>query len=107
MEISDEKLYKKTVDMWGEQSQMMIALEELAELQQAISKWGRARSIEELEPCRQNIIEEIADVEVMIEQISRMARINSSEVKDFKDKRLDRLRTLVKEEEEKKKSFGI
>ena len=53
------------IDNYGTKNQEDIAIEELAELQKAILKHRRKRS----EKRRKAIIDEIADVSVMLEQL--------------------------------------
>ena len=53
------------IDAHGTKVQEDIAIEELAELQKAILKHRRYRS----EETEQDIIDEIADVEIMLEQL--------------------------------------
>lgn len=55
-----EKLYKTAIQVWGKESQMNMLVEECAELIQSVNKYRRKGS--------ENILEEIADVEIMIEQ---------------------------------------
>ena len=53
------------IDSYGTKMQEDIAIEELAELQKAVLKHRRYRSKE----TEQEIIDEIADVEIMLEQL--------------------------------------
>ena len=53
------------IDTYGTKAQQDIAIEELAELQKAILKHRRYGSKE----TEQDIIDEIADVEIMLEQL--------------------------------------
>ena len=57
----DEEIYKQAIAVYGATEQENIAIEECAELIQAIIHKHRGR--------RHNIAEEIADVEIMIEQL--------------------------------------
>ena len=77
-------LYDRAILVFGVESQKRKAIEELSELIRAIV---RGDDIE-------NIIEEIADVEIMCEQIARIYDIPSMQqlrMKRYKLKRLERL----------------
>lgn len=60
---------------------MIVAMEECSELIQAISKYLRGRET--------NLEEEIADVEIMLEQLKIMC--NESQVEVIKESKLNRL----------------
>lgn len=81
-----DKLIKKN----GIKNQSMIAMEECAELTQAISKCIRSK---ELIPIRErmNLIEEMADVMICIQQLQIMYHVTDEELhamKQYKEKRL-------------------
>lgn len=61
--MKNTEIYEKLLDKYGDK-QLIVAIEELSELQKEICKYLRNRQIE-----KKNIIEEIADVEIMLEQI--------------------------------------
>lgn len=75
------KLYKKVIQAYGKSAQMIVAMEECSELIQAISKKLRGRET--------NVEEEIADVEIMLEQLRLMS--DSSLVDKIKEEKLQRL----------------
>lgn len=68
----------------GIQMQTIIAMEELAELRQAIEKstWSTH--------CIDNLIEEMADVEIVIEEIRMFYGIKRHEIEQRKDEILNR-----------------
>ena len=73
-----EKL-KKIADHYGLQAQKGILIEEMAELMQAVNKHDR---------CPFNldaIIEEIADVEIMLEQIKYLYGISQQKIDEITD----------------------
>jgi len=80
-----QRVYKKTIEKYGEDMQLMIAVEELAELQKEIIKWIRFGM------RRDCIIEEIADVEIMIEQTIMMLNIKVTDIEHIKDCKIKRL----------------
>ncbi len=62
-----KKLYKQTIQKWGIASQLGMLMEECAELIQATHKVIRLG--EKKESVWQGLVEEMADVEIMLEQI--------------------------------------
>lgn len=67
--------------------QKIVAMEELAELQQALSK--------DLRNLEHNVEEEIADVKIMLEQLELM--YDKAEIECWVDKKIDRLDKRMKE----------
>ena len=62
--MNKEELYKFAIERYGDEAQINQGIEEMAELIQAINKFRR-------NPCKETlkgIAEEIADVEIMLEQ---------------------------------------
>ena len=74
---------------YGYSSQSHILIEEMAELTKAIIKKQRARTLRDHLQAYENIIEEIADVEICLEQIKYLMDLYEkvSEVKESKIKR--------------------
>lgn len=95
MNISHE--LKKIADHYGYEEQSLQLIEECGELIQAICKYRRAvlgkgqpvaEGVKEI--ALESIIEEIADVEVMLEQVKYLLQIPEDEieaVKIFKENR--------------------
>lgn len=83
-------------DHFGYEIQSDQLVEECAELIQAVNKYRRARGIGQptavsKEAALNNLIEEIADVESMLEQIKHLLRIPQEmldEVKEVKTSRI-------------------
>ena len=71
----------KVIDVYPKQHQMLMLMEELAELVQATSKYLRYG---ETEP----FLEEFADVEVMLEQMRQMYHIDAEEINKRAEKKL-------------------
>jgi hypothetical protein len=57
------EIYKRMIEKFGKEAQTIVAIEELSELQKALCK--HLRGLTNLD----NIIEEIADVKIMLEQL--------------------------------------
>lgn len=64
-----EKSYKLFVDTWGVDAQMMMCVEEMSELTKAICKYSRFDKENASDEIKYNLLEEIADVINMAEQM--------------------------------------
>ena len=96
--MSDERI-KKIAEFYGKESQLDILQEECAELVQAISKYRRGGSF-------QLTLEEIADVEIMIEQIKYLnTDAENRMIEKIRDGKLDRQiqRMIIQQEAENDK----
>ena len=90
------RLYAKAYNQWGERSQAGMLIEECAELIKAINKWYRKKDHDNFI----NLIEELADVEIMTEQMRILWHVDEA-VKSVKHAKLERLReTLSRIEDE-------
>lgn len=88
-----EKNYEKIIKSCGATNQIVVAIEELSELQKELCKLFRNKS------NRKNILEEIADCEIMLEQLKIILNIKEdlSKIKNRKIQRtLDRLKIKEK-----------
>lgn len=77
-------IIKKSIRHYGKSLIATIAMEECAELIQAISKYKRGK------PDKDNMAEEIADVLISIENIKYIAGISNKKIQkwiDYKQKR--------------------
>lgn len=94
--IRKEQTYTlaQAVSTWGINFQTDMAIEEMSELVKAVLKWRRAKTLEQRMDCEKNIIEEIADVKIMIAQLEIMFTdegIDSKQVQDVIDQKIARL----------------
>ena len=96
MKTNKVELYKKAIEAWGNASQLLMAVEEMAELTQAISHLLRGRKNNKSE-----IIEELADVEVMCEQL-RVIIDKNDKIDKIKEEKLARLSEMLEETNDKK-----
>lgn len=76
---------KKAIDVFGAATQQVVAMEECGELIQAISKSIRGKE--------HNVEEEIADVEIMLQQLKMI--FDRDKVEKIKQQKLYRLKGLV------------
>lgn len=95
-----KELYRKAQAIWGKQVQEDIAIEELSELTKAIVKLRRYGRLTDWS----NLIEEIADVEIMIEQLKIMHNIPEENVEAHRKVKLSKLEKLILKHEAEKVS---
>lgn len=81
----NEVIYK-AINKFGEENQKLIAMEELAELQQALSKDRRG--------LKHNVEEEIADVKIMLWQLELM--YDNKKIEEWVKKKIERLDKKLK-----------
>lgn len=88
MRGQESYICKRAVEVFGKDTQILMYFEEAGELAQAISKDKRGFKDEA------NIAEEIADVEIMLEQLKHIYKCHQA-VEQIKTKKLIRLSTRV------------
>lgn len=79
-----ERIYKKVIDTYGPFNQAVIAMEEMSEIIKELSENYRGKKNKE------SIAEEVADVTIMLEQLSIIYEIKDEVEREMKRK-LDRL----------------
>lgn len=89
-----KKLYETVLMKNGDHFQREIAIEECSELIKALCKYDRYFADEDVDKriLRLNIIEEMADVEIMLEQLKLMFDYND----DFEKAKQMKLKRLAK-----------
>lgn len=75
----------KRMDTYGSMSQIVMVFEEMSELQKELCKYLRGKY------ALENISEEIADVEIMLEQM-KMLFCCADDVRDVRRKKVERLK---------------
>lgn len=85
------EIYDDAYKRWGAKSQVVMAIEECAELTKELTKYLRS------DASISNMAEEIADVEIMIEQLRSMFPGVSAEADAWREKKLLRLRKMLDE----------
>lgn len=84
-----QKYYQQFLKVWGEKSQLIMALEEMSELSKEICKYLRYQdNPEKLAEVKQNIFEECADVANMIDQIKFI--FGEAKIEQIRDQKLHR-----------------
>lgn len=96
-EVKEElkELNCKVAEYYGYEAQSNQLIEECAELIQAINKFRRARGLGQATPAdlmaaKDNLIEEIADVEVMLEQIKYLLHIPEIDILAVRKNKMSR-----------------
>lgn len=69
-----ETIIQKAIDTYGYDLQKQVAIEEMSELTKEICKDFRGKA------NRENIVEEIADVQIMLYQLMAMYNISDTEL---------------------------
>lgn len=86
MQEIDARINNETMDRYGIERQSLVAMEELSELQKAISKLVRNPEEKtkplEFKGLRHNLIEEMADVLICMDQLINFYKIDRSEIQD-------------------------
>lgn len=82
----NKQINNETMDRYGIERQSLVAMEELSELQKAISKLVRNPEERtkplEFKGLRHNLIEEMADVLICMDQLINFYKIDRSEIQD-------------------------
>ena len=95
MIASVSELNKETAKHYGYEAQSNQLVEECAELIQAVSKYRRAKTAEMQDTALANLIEEIADVEIMLEQIKYLLQISEDGLDAVKYFKVNRTRARM------------
>ena len=95
--LDGESIMQQAIKTYGVQAQCDVAIEEMAELTKAIMKIRRvADDYEKTQSALENLLEEIADVDIMIEQLKIMW--GPREVEEYRRKKLERLERRLKDD---------
>lgn len=94
-------LYIKAINKWGKKAQILMVLEEMSELSFLLHKV--LRDNKERYPDNWQIAEEIADTEIMLEQLKYIYNSESKtsfhdEIEGFKERKLKRLEGRLNDE---------
>ena len=86
-----QEVYRQARDVFCAQAQFVVALEELSEAQKEICKFLRGKGDPE------HLTEEIADAQIMLEQVQMLCGIDDGAVQEQMDSKIERLRGRIKE----------
>ena len=93
MTQTEKDLYERNIRYHGTQQETTIAMEECSELIQAISKCKRYGCIDKY---RENLIEEIADVLIIINELQLIYDISNDDIENIKKYKMDRMDYRIK-----------
>lgn len=86
----DERIMRQAIETYGVQAQCDVAIEEMAELTKAIVKIRRvADDYGKTQAALDNLLEEIADVDIMVDQMKIMW--GPKQVEEYRRRKLERL----------------
>ena len=83
-EITDT--YKQAIETYGEKAQKLMAIEEMSELTKEICKDFRGKL------NREHLIEEMADVLIMLDQMLLLYKISGEEIVSMCERKVERLK---------------
>ena len=89
-EYKEHDIFRSAIETYGEVMQIIVAFEELSELQMELCKHLRGIGSQE------NIAEEIADVEIMMEQMKMLFNCETS-VLQVREKKIKRLKERMEQ----------
>lgn len=95
MEKEYRDFYKRCIDIWGEDAQIKMCIEEMSELTKELCKnWrkGKANTPEQID----HIQEEIADVQNMVDQMQMI--FGEEKVDEYRHKKKERTEKRLDEE---------
>lgn len=98
----DARVNDETMDRYGIERQSLVAMEELSELQKAISKLVRNPEEKtkplEFKGLRNNLIEEMADVIICMDQLKEYYKVKASEIQSVINSKQGRQAKRLEEE---------
>lgn len=84
--------YKQAISAYGEKAQKLMAIEEMSELTKEICKDFRGKL------NREHLIEEMADVLIMLDQMLLLYKISGEEVGLMRIKKVERLKERLEKQ---------
>lgn len=92
--VKQKDILDKAIEKFGE-LQLVKAAEECCELAHALNKYYHMKQTDgacSFNKLEANIVEEIVDVEIMIEQVKRILKVNNKDIELIKENEIERLR---------------
>ena len=93
MTQQEKDLYERNIQYHGIEQETTIAMEECSELIQAISKCKRYGCINKY---RENLIEEMTDVLIMIDELKIIYQISDVDISDIRQYKMNRQSYRIK-----------
>ncbi len=88
---SEEVTLRKVINKFGKEAQCRQVMEECAELIQAVNKNLRSAG------AKENLIEEMADVGIMLDQLRIMFEIKDTEINKIRCEKMKQIKRMVGE----------
>lgn len=103
MNKTEKEVFKRAIERYGINDQTQVACEECSELIKALIKYHRVTKYQDydkrkVQRCLNNIIEEIADVGIMLDQIKLMYGIAEKDVNAIREEKVARLNNALPED---------
>lgn len=89
--MTSKETMHKAINTYGVENQIIKTVEELSELSQALCKFLSKPYTESDRTILDNIYEEIADVEIMLEQCKMIFYESEDKINDYKKEKIKRL----------------
>jgi hypothetical protein len=89
--MTSKEIMQLAIDSYGRVNQVIKTVEELSELSQALCKILTSKFTDDNSEIFENIFEEIADVEIMLEQCKMIFYKSEDKINDYKKKKIERL----------------
>ena len=93
MTQAEKDLYERNIKYHGIEQETTIAMEECSELIKAISKCKRYGCINKY---RENLIEEMTDVLIMIDELKMIYQISDVDISDIRQYKMNRQSYRIK-----------
>ena len=93
MTWTEKDLYERNIQYHGIEQETTIAMEECSELIKEISKCKRYGCVDKY---RDNLIEEIADVLIIINELQLIYDISNDDIENIKKYKIDRMDYRIK-----------
>lgn len=89
--MEKQEVYEYAINHWGEELQIGMLTEEIGELFQALNRFRRGRITD-----KEQIAQEIADVNIMLEQLAFMFKIDNKSIESWKMAKLEKLESMIR-----------
>lgn len=88
----DTKILAKARNTYGDRNQIAVCIEELSELAKVLAKYFRYDRETALEKLRQDGLDEVADVYIILEHVKSIFELRNGEVNERIEQKLERMR---------------
>lgn len=108
MKQDHNEIYRRAVDVFGVETELLQLCEEFSEMIKAVSKWWRNRETAKKNPSyRGDVIQELADIEIKCGQLRLILDITDIEIYEAKQRQLKKLSREIADELERQEPVII